>query len=226
MVYFISGLGADHRLFKNLDLRGIPHRFLNWVKPLEKESFDHYLNRFIQGIDQKEAVILVGVSFGGIVAQEIACRIAVKKLILISSVKSDAEFGLQLKLVALGKLDNLLPGWAMKRGAGLLANYFFSIETPQDAAFLKELIDSSDPDLIKWSVRRLLEWKFSRPVKNLIHLHGDQDRVFPLSGIKNATVIPGGGHFMVADQAPEISKILRAEILSIPTVSSELKEMR
>ena len=213
MVYFISGLGADDRLFKNLNLAGIEHRFLNWLKPFEDETFQEYLTRLISGIDQTQEIILVGVSFGGIVAQEIARKIPVKKVILISSVKSEKEYDLRLKVAAILKPYAFLPGNLMKWSAGLAANYFFSIRTKKDAAFLAELISSADPWLIKWSVKQILNWKCAGPVPNVVHIHGSNDRVFPLYKITNAVVVPGGGHFMVADMAGEISKLLRKELL-------------
>ena len=214
MVYFISGLGADYRLFNNLDLTGIEHRFLNWLKPLKNEKFADYLERLIAGIDQSQEVILVGVSFGGMAAQEIARRIPVKKVVLISSVKSEKEFDLRLKLPALGRLDKPVPGFFMKWGAGLIANYFFSIKTEADAAFLKELIETSYPELIKWSVRQVLSWKSAGEIPNLVHIHGDNDRVFPIGKIQNPIIVKGGGHFMVADQAQEISLLLRKELIN------------
>lgn len=209
MVYFISGLGADHRLFKNLDLAGIEHCFLDWLSPLENENFTAYVNRLLEGIDQTQEIILVGVSFGGIVAQEIAHRLPVKKVILISSVKSEKEFDVRIKTATWLRPDLLLPGKLMKWSAKLAANYFFSIRTKQDAAFLAELIKDADPWLIKWSVSKILQWKSAGPVPNLLHLHGSHDRVFPLSKIANPIEVPGGGHFMIADKAPEISKLLR-----------------
>src|SRR5690349_16899494 len=133
MVYFISGLGADERLFKNLNLAGINHKFLNWLIPFQQENFTDYITRLMAGIDQSQEVILVGVSFGGIAAQEIARRIPVKKVILISSVKSEKEFDLRLKLASLLRADALLPGKFMKWSAALVANYFFSIQTKKDA---------------------------------------------------------------------------------------------
>src|SRR5688572_7962931 len=213
MVYFISGLGADDRLFKNLNLSGIEHRFLNWIKPHEKEKFTDYIDRLIFKIDQTQEVILVGVSFGGIVAQEIARRIPVTKVILISSVKSEKEYDLKLKLASLLRANTLLPGKFMKWSAALVANYFFSIRTKKDAAFLAELIETADPWLIEWSVGQILQWKSVGPVKDLHHIHGSNDRVFPLRKIANPIVVPGGGHFMVADMADKLNGILRKELL-------------
>jgi len=167
----------------------------------------------ISKIDQNQEVILVGVSFGGIVAQEIARRITVTKVILISSVKSEKEYDLKLKLASLLRANTLLPGKFMKWSAAMVANYFFSIRTKKDAAFLAELIETADPWLIKWSVGQILQWKSVGPVKNLVHIHGSNDRVFPLHKIANPIVISGGGHFMVADQAAEISRLLQKELL-------------
>lgn len=90
-VYFISGLGADERSFKYLDLPGVNMHFIQWEKPLKGEKLREYCRKLILQIDTSGDIFLVGLSFGGIVAQEIAKTIAVKKLIIISSIKSPGE---------------------------------------------------------------------------------------------------------------------------------------
>jgi hypothetical protein len=45
-------------------------------------------------------------------------------------------------------------------------------------------------------------------VPGLVHFHGTADRIFPAGRIKNFTPIPGGGHFMVVQQAPLLSQLV------------------
>lgn len=70
-IYFIPGLCFDQRLFENLKLNSGSLHFLNWLEPDENESLVNYVNRFSKLIEVKDRkIILVGHSFGGIVAQD------------------------------------------------------------------------------------------------------------------------------------------------------------
>jgi len=71
MVYFISGLGADERVFQFLDLSEIEHRFIKWNVPQKNESLPSYCKRLTEQINVQQEVILIGISFGGMIAQEI-----------------------------------------------------------------------------------------------------------------------------------------------------------
>ncbi|HLG39082.1 MAG TPA: hypothetical protein VI461_05410, partial [Chitinophagaceae bacterium] len=63
-VYFISGLGGDKRVFSFLDLSFCEPVFIEWIKPLKKESLESYALRLRNQIPEKNPVI-VGVSLGG-----------------------------------------------------------------------------------------------------------------------------------------------------------------
>lgn len=68
-IYLVSGLGADERVFVNIK---IPHSeiiHLRWEIPLRNESISNYAKRLINQIDLTHNVILIGVSFGGLIAQ-------------------------------------------------------------------------------------------------------------------------------------------------------------
>ena len=69
---------------------------MKWIKPNTNESIKSYAKRmsvFITDVDP----VLIGVSFGGILVQEISKHIKAKKLIIISSVKSKVELSLSMK---------------------------------------------------------------------------------------------------------------------------------
>ena len=67
-IYAIGGLGADERVFSklNLDQEII---FIPWLIPYQKESIITYSQRLIRGYTITDRDILIGVSFGGLIAQ-------------------------------------------------------------------------------------------------------------------------------------------------------------
>ena len=83
-VYGISGLGADKRVFEKLtlDLELIP---IDWITPYKNERIEDYAKRLSKKIDKKEEFIIIGVSFGGLIATEISKILKSKLTILISS---------------------------------------------------------------------------------------------------------------------------------------------
>jgi len=90
-VYFISGLGADKRIFSNLDLSFCEPVFINWIKPFQKESLENYAYRLSEQIPEINPTI-VGMSFGGMLLTEMAKNNPGIKGILISSNKTSIEF--------------------------------------------------------------------------------------------------------------------------------------
>ncbi len=68
-IYFISGLGADERVFQSLSIeKSHAAIYIKWFEPFTKETLVQYVERLKVQINQDEAYILLGVLFGGIVA--------------------------------------------------------------------------------------------------------------------------------------------------------------
>jgi pimeloyl-ACP methyl ester carboxylesterase len=133
-IYCISGLGADERVFSKLKLPEVQFLYLKWLIPLKAERIEAYAKRMcgqmsLPGGDQVPAgpLILMGVSFGGMMAIEMAKHISVAKVILISSVKSRRELPAGIKLAAALGLYRLIPSRqaAWMRSIG---NYFLGAE--------------------------------------------------------------------------------------------------
>src|SRR5687768_12603951 len=95
-VYFISGLGADERAFSFLDLGFCEPVFIPWVRPLEGETVPAYAVRLKERIPE-DFPIIVGLSFGGMVAVEIGKAFPCKKIVLLSSAKTQKEIPFYLK---------------------------------------------------------------------------------------------------------------------------------
>lgn len=90
-LFLISGLGADERLFKNLDLSGFNVVPVTWIEPGLEDSLATYASKLIKqfGIVPNSSVI--GVSLGGMLTVEIAKQVQLHHAIIISSIKSKTE---------------------------------------------------------------------------------------------------------------------------------------
>ena len=204
----MPGMSANPLIFDRIKFSEEKYEihFLKWIKPALNESIEAYSERLLKFIEYKNPV-LIGVSFGGLIVQEISKLIDVDKVIIISSIKSNTELPLYMKSAKFLKLYNYFP---LK-----LFDDVFNI-----SKFLKinkiykklDLIDKylsiRDEDYLKWAIREILNWKQIKPLNRVIHLHGDRDLTFPISLIKDCIVIPGGTHALILTKQRWLNKKL------------------
>lgn len=208
-IYFISGLGADWRMFQFLKLpEDQPYEHVQWLKPLSQdEPIQAYTNRIRQQIKDPNP-ILIGLSFGGLVATELAKMIPVKKVILISSLAT--HHGLPKLYRLLGKLQlHKLTPFRLMQSVHPLGPWFFGAHTPFEKKLLKNVILSTDEKYLRWSLGQLFAWRQEEPLPELVHLHGTKDKVLPLRDRPGLIKVKGGEHLMVLHRADEINAILR-----------------
>lgn len=213
MVYLISGLGADERMFTRLNLgEEVDFKHIAWEKADPKESFVSYCHKLLNQIDRDKPIVLIGMSFGGIVAQMISTLVKVEKIIIISSVKSPNEFGRQLALVRATKIYSIIPKWLLKWSNLLTGDYFFSTKSKEESLLLRSIIKDTDQDFLKWCIHQIMHWKGTTPNCDLIHIHGDEDRIFSPENIKNCLWVKGGGHLMIHNKGEEVSGLVRKSL--------------
>ena len=215
-IFCISGLGADERIFGKLQIPGVQLQFIKWLQPVKQESIETYAKRLSEQIPVKNPV-LAGVSFGGMMAIEIAKLIPASKIILISSVKHCDEVPRWMRSCGYLKLDRALPSKQLGSYPALklirpIQNYFLGAKTAEEKKIANEYRDSVDPQYLRWSIHQVLNWKNTWQPENFLHLHGENDHIFPVKKIKNALIIPGGGHFMIMDRYQEISELITEQL--------------
>lgn len=217
-IIFFPGLGADERLFKfiDLNLNGCRKQFIKWVKPAKNETLASYLLKLKEQIITDEPPLLVGVSLGGIMAMELREMMPVEKTIIISSIKTRAEMPRLLHLVSYTKLNTIVPQWIIKKTAPLVKPFITGSHNHKVSTKLfKEMLDDADDDFLRWGMQSILDWQRSAyDGKNLTHIHGTKDLVFPLRNIRQCDyTIKGGTHGMIMSSPREINEILKKEIL-------------
>ncbi|MFY7758941.1 MAG: alpha/beta hydrolase, partial [Flavobacterium stagni] len=98
-VYFMPGLAASSSIFERIQLPEdqFEVHLLEWFLPEPNESLAAYAQRMAAQVTDPTA-LLVGVSFGGILVQEMKAFLKPRKVVIISSVKSNREFPRKFKV--------------------------------------------------------------------------------------------------------------------------------
>lgn len=213
-VYLISGLGADHRAFSYLTLDpSLNLIYLNWIDALAKETLEEYAMRLAQKIDTSKPFCIIGLSLGGIMASEISLRLHPQKTILLSSVNCYNELPILYKTGGYLKLHKLMPESAGNKANAVLY-WLFGLTQKHDKNMLKQVMADSNTRFTKWAINAVTQWHKKTPSTNIIRIHGDHDRVLPITSFKPDYVVKNGGHLMVANRAGEVSKILNEVLLN------------
>jgi pimeloyl-ACP methyl ester carboxylesterase len=209
-IYCISGLGADRTAFQKLDF---PENYtilhLEWLTPLDDESLENYSKRFSTKITNNSPII-IGLSFGGIIAQFVNKYIYCKKVILISSTTSSDSIPIIRKFLRLLPLHKLLPNFLLTK-TNFLVFYLFGIKSLFGKSMLKQIFKNADLVFVKWAIQKIIDIE-SMPKINcqVFQIHGTNDKLFPINLQNPEFTIKNGGHFMVYENAEEVSKLLRS----------------
>ena len=209
--YLIPGLGADERVFQFLRLPGDTH-VLQWLPPrTPAELLPLYAARLAGALPPGQPCWLVGVSFGGVLALEVAQLRPLARVVLISSFAHPRELPWLGRLARATGLYRLLPPQQLPR-LPALASWFFGVETSRDRQLLTQILRDTNPDFTRWAIARLLQWP-GRPHTSVIRIHGTTDRLLP-HGVAHSQYRLPGGHLIIISQAREISRILTMLVTS------------
>ena len=206
-IHFISGMGADERAFQNLDLSFCNPVFVKWLKPLPDEKLSAYAARMAEQIKEDEPII-VGLSFGGIVAVEITKLVPVKKLILLSSAKTASEIPFYYKLLRFIPLHKLVSG-SFLRNANHLAYRLMGIAHREDKKVFTSMLADTDIGLLKWSIHQLAHWKNESYPSHTYHVHGTYDMMIPYPFVRPDETVRGGKHLMPMTKPELVAGLLR-----------------
>lgn len=209
-VYFFSGLGADERIFQNLDLSFCNPIFIKWNLPFKNESIESYATRLLEQIND-ENPILIGVSFGGIMVVEVGKLIKTEKIIIISSAKTKHEIPSYYKILGKIKANKILPVSLLQKFKKV-NHFIFGISSKEEKILLNKIIEDTNPIFLHWAIDKIIHWQNETILPNLIHIHGADDKILPIKFIKADYPIKSGGHFMVLQQDKLIHDFFLANI--------------
>jgi esterase/lipase len=199
-VYFMPGLAASPTIFENIHLpeEKFETVLLKWFIPLNNETLEAYALRMTKDI-KHESPVLIGVSFGGILVQEMEKHIPTSKIIIISSVKSNNEFPRRMKVAKATMAYKLFPSKLVSKFE-VLTKYSFSQKITKRLELYKKYLDVNDEKYLDWAIENVILWKRDVPDENVIHIHGLNDEIFPAKYISNYIPVKEGTHIMILNK--------------------------
>jgi len=204
-VYLMPGMSANSLIFERIEFpSNFSLHYLEWIDPRKDESLEEYAKRFSKLIIHKNP-ILIGVSFGGVLVQEISKIIKHNKLIIISSIKCNEELPPHMKFGKITKSYKLLPLKWINDFESLIS-FVLGPKIKKRVELYRKYLSKRDQNYLNWCIRELIEWKQNKPIDNIIHIHGSKDVIFPTNLLSDYIELPGGDHAMILKRAEWISK--------------------
>jgi pimeloyl-ACP methyl ester carboxylesterase len=209
----LPGLGADHRLLEP-QRAAFPQLIVPpWISPQKNESLPHYAARMAETVapSRDMPLILGGVSFGGVLAYEMAQHLKPDAVVLIASCRSRKSL---CPIYSAGRW--LLPfaplrAWSI---AKLLSGPVMRLRHRRSVAkreLLIRMFKDSDASFMHWTLQALLNWE-SSPLAGIpaYHIHGARDPVIPARYVEADVIIPNGGHLINVSHAEDVNAFIRS----------------
>jgi pimeloyl-ACP methyl ester carboxylesterase len=207
----MPGMAASPKIFEFINLPSpfVLH-YLSWIEPKQNESLKSYALRLCQRIKHPNPILL-GVSFGGVIVQEMAKHIHVSKVVIVSSVKSNKELPMPMKMAKKTNAHKLLPTkWINNLDA--LALFAFGKGIQKRIELYQKYLSERNPVYLSWAINALIFWDQNGIQDNIIHIHGEKDTVFPIKNLEQPFCKIKGGHAAIITNAKwfnmELPKLL------------------
>lgn len=213
-VYLMPGLAASPSIFERIQLpeEQFEPFFLEWILPLPNELITDYVQRLAENI-KHENPVLIGVSFGGVIVQELARILSVRKTIIISSVKSNMEFPRRMRIAKSTKVYKFFPT-GLVHNMETVAQFAFGKAINRRMKLYEKYLSIRDKTYLDWAFESIILWDRKEVDKNIIHIHGDADDVFPIKYIHDCIVVKGGTHIMILSKYKWLNENLPKIILN------------
>ena len=209
-IHCISGLGADHRIFTRLMIPGAELKPVAWPYFDKHDEMACYAQKVGALIPDGEDDIILGLSFGGMLASEIARVRPATKVIIVSSAKSHAELPPVKAWVKYLVQNGLIPvGLAQYSGSQITDR--FGADTEEEKKMVLSILAATDNHFARCALRAMVEWK-TTTVPDIAHIHGTADAMILPDHIHPTHWVEGGKHIMIWSRAEEVSRLIAQHI--------------
>lgn len=210
-LYFVPGLAASSKIFENLTFPShYEIHYLEWIDPIKNESIESYAKR-LSALVKHPNPVLIGVSFGGVIVQEMKKYLQPKITIIISSIKTKYEHSYLSRLAKSSKIYRLFP-FFVNHALEFSLRLVFGKKATERIGLYNLYLSKRDYNYLKWSLTNVLNWKREKADSEIIHIHGNKDEVFPIKYIKNCIIVENGRHIMILNKAKTISQLIQQNI--------------
>lgn len=187
--------------------------YIDWLDvDDEDETLDSYVTRLTNQVKHKNP-IFIGLSFGGVMAMELAKRYQSSMVILISSFRSKADLKWGLRALLNTKSYRLIPNVELSIVRRIVRKAY-AMRSKVSEEKLIEMMGDESPLFLRWSVKQIDEYYFDLPSDiQLISIIGSNDKIVDVWNEHDPQyVVKGGTHIAVYADANVVNDYL-AEVL-------------
>lgn len=207
-IYLIPGHGSDSRIFNNLNFdTSYQIKHIRYYTPRKGISLRNYALQLSRQIDTTDDFVLIGVSFGGMIASELSEYINPKKVIIISSAKNRNELPPSYRFQNKMPLYKILSPRMAKVGARALQP-IVEPDRRNESAIFRSMLKEKDSYFMRRAIEMIIHWEREISPKNIFHIHGNKDHTLPIRNVSFDYRIENGSHMMTLTRAKEISTLI------------------
>ena len=211
-IYAIPGLGTTAELYINIKVKQAEVVVLDWPMPDKNDTMQSYAKKFIPQLDTSKPFYLMGVSFGGMICTELCKYINPEKTILISTSKTRQELPWFIKTLKHLPI-HLLVSERYHRLLAYHGRWFVGFGKAYIPEFLG-MVNQMKKNYFKYCINIIVRWKNQTLPKNVVHIHGTNDKLLSHRYVKADYLIKDGSHAMVVFRAEELNALIEKIINS------------
>lgn len=205
----LPGMGADERLFGPQRAYGFEFEVPHMPVPRPEEDLPAYAARIKELLDLTGPCVVGGMSFGGMVASELAMICQARCAILIATCRGTSAIPRYYWWV--NRLGRFLPDGLVRMRCGASSRIMGKLESlnTEQRELIRAMSASVPVPSLRGAGRMILTWagRPTLPCPNW-HIHGDRDVIIPLKGVQPDEVVPGGGHLINLTHAEQVNRFI------------------
>lgn len=187
ILLMLPGMGATSAMYAG-PWRDLPDvRFADWPEYRGECVVEDFAHRIVEEYRAGGYDVVGGSSFGGIVAQEVARRAGIHRVLLLGSAEHPDELNSALRMLA--PIAQITPWKLLQTLAGVS-------RTPVSEQFVH-----SDARFLRAAGSAISTWEGSVFEGEVLRIHGSNDRIIHCP--PKARVIAGAGHLLALTHARE-----------------------
>jgi pimeloyl-ACP methyl ester carboxylesterase len=209
----LPGMGADGRLFGPQRAHGFDFEVPPLPIPEPADDLSTYAARVRDMLDLAGPCVIGGVSFGGMVACELAAICRPRCVLLIASCRSRAALPCWHRPARW--ISRVVPDVFIRRGGVIGCQRIAKLESldRHQRQLTLEMFLGTPVSFLRRAGGMVLRWKGVQPLECPVHhIHGQRDSVIPIKRVEPDEIIPDGGHLINLTHADQVNRFIERHL--------------
>lgn len=210
---FFPGMGADERLFEPQRAWGLKLEVPAMPIPERGDTLSRYARRLVDTLSLDSDCIIGGVSFGGMLACEVAAVCNPRCTLLVASCRG--RRAIRRSYWPAEWVSRLLPDRVLRRRCIASSRLLAKMEdlTHEQYRLVRDMSVDVPVLYLRRVGRMVLYWRRPSPLAcPVYHIHGASDRIIPLRKVRPDEVISDGGHLINLTHPEQVNRFIERKL--------------